>query len=184
MKRMKKITILTMIFAFIMHSISFASTRHVTLDEYDPRTMTLEERSKWVDENVPATYYSSYTSPISPFGANGEWIYTSTKTSSVGPSQYTVGKLTTRVKYTVNASQYSVEDWATEVFRARSISAYGLLTDTNIDSCWMDEPGNYRIIYQAWFADPSGAHFIEHWYNLHGNGNYSLRVVNGGDNTR
>ena len=42
MKKTKKIAILTIIFVLIMHTISFANTRHVTLDEYDPRTMTLE----------------------------------------------------------------------------------------------------------------------------------------------
>ena len=53
--------------------VSWAGTKHVTTDEYDPRNMTWEERAEWVDANVPKTHYEA---PVALFNANSEWLLT------------------------------------------------------------------------------------------------------------
>lgn len=169
----KRITLLlTMLFVLVLHTVSFAAEKKVDMSEYNPKTMTFEERAKWVEENIEPIYVGT---------AQGiertEWLYTSTKTDTVGPAQYDVGKLQTRVKFTVDEDE-NVTDWSTVTFRATN------LTNAIVDTDYFDTeiaPHNIRIVYEAWFTEVSGAYFIEHWYNLHGNGAYDVRVVSGGD---
>lgn len=181
MKHFKHIFLFATLLTFIIHSVSYAQVRTVTPDEYDPRTMTLEERAKWVDENVEPIQGTLDLSmnALTPYVVDTSWRYSETKTSSVGPDQYTVGTLTTAIKYKVDAALYSVEAWGTVIFSPAAVASTAWVTDQVSDSFWVQEPGNYRMLYEVWFADPSGGQFIEHWYNIHGDGQYSLQVVNG-----
>ena len=59
MKSIKKIVALSFVFVMFSCFVSWAGTKHVTTDEYDPRNMTWEERAEWVDANVPKTHYEA-----------------------------------------------------------------------------------------------------------------------------
>ena len=62
MKSIKKIVALSFVFVMFSCFVSWAGTKHVTTDEYDPRNMTWEERAEWVDANVPKTHYEAHYS--------------------------------------------------------------------------------------------------------------------------
>jgi len=77
MKNMKKIGIMTFVWTMLFSFAGFART--VTLDEYDPRTMTLEERMKWVDENVTRQHWGEpgeeFIDNESWYEIDGYWFY-------------------------------------------------------------------------------------------------------------
>lgn len=73
MKSIKKIVALSFVFVMFSCFVSWAGTKHVTTDEYDPRNMTWEERAEWVGANVPKTHYEA---PVALFNANSEWLLT------------------------------------------------------------------------------------------------------------
>lgn len=169
MKR-KIILLMTMLFILVLHTVSFAAEREVDMTEYNPNTMTFEERAKWVEENIEPTYVGQAQGV-----ERNEWLYTSTQTDTIGPDQYDVGKLQTRVKFTVDADE-NVTDWSTVTFRATN------LADATVESDYSDAEiasNNIRIVYEAWFTDVSGTYVIEHWYNLYGDGSYAVRVIFG-----
>jgi len=181
MKKSKSIILCITLMTFLLSSTAYAGVRVVTPDEYNPRTMTLEERARWVDENVEPTLGRLDLSPnlVSPFAIDANWRYSQPVDSFIGPDQYTVGTLTTAIKYKVDTAQYSVEDWGTVIFSAGVVAPTAWVSEQTFDSFWIQEPGNYRMLYEAWYVDPSGGQFIEHWYNIHGDGQYSIREVKG-----
>ncbi len=176
MKSIKKIVALSFVFVMFSCFVSWAGTKHVTTDEYDPRNMTWEERAEWVDANVPKTHYEAL---VALFNANSEWLLTEETYSDVGTAQYTTGTMRTKVKFVVDRDAYAVKDWATAKFEADVLSPYASVVDKAVNQHWMGESGNLRIIYEAWYLDPTGTRFIEHWYNLHGSGAYDVQTING-----
>lgn len=175
MKQIKRIVVLTIVFSILLHSISFANETKLPKTEYNPKTMTLEERARWVEENVEPIY-SGEAQRLS----RGEWLYTDKTTTYVGPDQYDVGKLETQMMFTVDSNK-NVSDWSTVVFRATNI------TQAIVDSNYFDTeiyPHNIRVVYEATFTEVSGAYYVDHWYNLHGDGKYDVRVVKGNSNVK
>lgn len=142
---------------------------------YDPKTMTLDERWEWVQANVEPIFVG--------FGQHedrSEILYTNLDTSYVGPNNYTdYAKLETKVWFTVNNSYTRVDSWGTDTFRATPLINSLTITDTDSYSTRITDD-NVRIIYEAWFANITGAYYIEHWYNVYGNGGYALYVNKGG----
>lgn len=175
MKRSKRIIFLTFLLTLLSYSICFAAEDKTPKTEYNPKTMTLEERARWVEENVEPIY-SGEAQRLS----RSEWLYTNITTTYAGPGQYDVGKLETQMRFTVDNNR-NVSDWNTVVFRASNIS------QAIVDSDYFETeiyPHNIRVVYEATFTDVSGAYFVDHWYNLHGDGKYDVRVVKGDSNIR
>ena len=176
MNNFKKVIFLSLVFIFSLQSIAYANTRKVTLDEYDPRSMTFEERAKWVEENVEPTRIYINNSPQTR--ADGEWIYTDIESTPVeSQTGYQIGIFETQARFIVDENE-KVLDWATE--RCEAIPITMGFHETDITSNRIAD-NNVRIVYEAWFSEMSGAFFVEHWYNLHGWGAYDVRVVTGSE---
>ena len=173
MKRCRMFALLTVMLLLLSQTMGVAANSNISGTGYDPRTMTFEERAEWVEENVEPVYSGQAHSLM-----RGEWLYTNTQEDEVGNDMYDVGQLQTAVKFLCNSDFTEVEDYATVTFRAIPLKA-DIIVDTDYFADYF-APNNVRIIYTAWFADLSGAYYIEHWYNLHGDGAYDVRVVTGG----
>ena len=178
MKRRSLITIsLFMTLSLILAVIpSYAENDHKVIPEtYDPSTMTIEERWAWVQENVEPIYVGP-----AHHEDRSEILYTNLDTSYVGPNDYTnYAKVETKVKFTVNDTMTRVQSWSTDTFRATPLIGTLTITDTNSSSTRLSDD-NVRIIYEAWFANITGAYYIEHWYNVYSDGGYALYVNKGG----
>lgn len=176
MNKLSKILTLSLMCLFSLQITAYANVKKVTLDEYNPKTMTLEERAKWVEENVEPTRIS-VKNPITT-RADGEWIYTGIESTTVeSQTGYEIGVFETQARWMVDENE-KVLDWATE--RCEAIPTTMSHHDTKITSTRLAD-NNVRIVYEAWFSELSGAFFVEHWYNLHGWGAYDVRVVTGSE---
>lgn len=172
MKRIKRVGLMIAMLMILLQTVGFATSDNISITEYDPQTMTFEERAKWVEENVEPAY-SGQAEKI----YRNEWLHTSLKTDIVGNDFYDVGKLETRLKFMCNSDFTRVDDFSNVTFEATHLSIGTV--DTDYFSKWF-APDNVRVVYEAWFSDHSGAYLVEHWYNLHGSGAYDVRVVKGG----
>lgn len=178
MKKIKRIITLAVAFAFILHTIGYANVRHVTLDEYDPRNMTFEERAAWVEKNVEPIHVELGDRVSTR--ADGEWLYTNIKrTTAKSQTGYEVGTLETQARWMVDQNE-NVLDWAS--VRCEAIPITMNLNSAELTVSKKIANNNVRMVYEAWFSELSGAYFIEHWYNLHGSGAYDVRVVTGSEN--
>lgn len=140
--------------------------------------MTFEERAKWVEENIEPTQFEPF--PHNDIDCiqgsrNGEWLYTNLHQDTIfSLSGIPIGTLETRVRFLCDANFTRVLDTNTIVFRV--IPYGGAIATTESFRSWF-APDNVRVIYTAWFATPVGTYLVEHWYNFHGHGAYSLRIV-------
>lgn len=166
---MKRISyaLLSFLLIFFVTVPAFAVNEKVPVKEYNPKTMSIEERAQWVDENIPPVYFQAEKD-------RSEWSFTALNSHYIydNGNNY-IGGIRTNVKFLCNDSLTRVEDTATVQFSALS---NGYPTDTEYGRTWI-YPDNVRVWYTVWIATPSGAAFVDHWYNLYANGTYSLRVV-------
>lgn len=173
MKKTRLIAALMAMLILPLQTIEFAASADTGVKPYDPRTMTLEERSQWVYENVEPVY-SGQAEQI----ARSEWLVTTTEVTPIGPNHdYPVARLETQLTFLCNDSFTEVIDWSTLKFQPIAIGT--ALFDTE----YVDNrlyPDNVSVVFTVWTACDAGAFVTEHWYNLHGRGAYDVRVVNAG----
>ena len=164
-------TLIVLVCLTASSSSVFALSSNETPMPYDPIHMTIDERFAWVVENLEPVYigYASHED-------RSETLYTPLKTSYAGSSMVNYGKLETRVWFTCNDALTNVTDWGTSVFRATPY--LGAAVDTDSSSARLSND-NVRIVYEAWFAHYEGAFFVEHWYNVYGDGRYAIYVNSG-----
>ncbi len=170
MKTLRKTTVILLISLIMLQAFPVLADDSVINTEYDPTTMSLEERRLWVLENVEPSFTGTAT-----YIARNEWLYTGVHTSYAENTLYTIGKLETQLKFLCNQQFTEVVDWSNNVFRATGLID-NVIIDTDYHATRMF-PDNVSVVYEAWFAQAEGAYLIEHWYNLHGDGDFEIRVV-------
>ncbi len=179
MKKYKKLIACLSIMAMILsQSFCFAADfKEEAVAEYNPLTMTIEERLAWIEENVEAEFHAQ-----GERFARSETLSTTTKTTVAskkaddGTWLYDVGKLVTRVNYVCNSNLTAVEDWSTSTFTATTLIT-NTIKDTNLTENRISS-SKVKLLYEASFTRPEGVYYIEHVYTLNGDGSYSVAVHN------
>ncbi len=170
MKKMR-IVILVLIFIMLFEQTTILAIprnqKDISQTQYDPRIMTIEERMKWMDENVEPIYGQATQL------YRDEWLYTSLNTTYAGPEDAYFGKVETRVKFLCDSQYTEVVDWGTATYRATPLQ--GSIVDTEAGSVRIDSD-NVRLWYTTWFVNYLGAYCVDIWYNVYGDGNYSIQV--------
>ncbi|MBR0440629.1 MAG: hypothetical protein IJK25_01695 [Firmicutes bacterium] len=162
-----------LMFVSISYAVDGSNEKSVTV--YDPVNMTMEERWEWVQENVEPVFVGK-----GQYTDRSGTLHSGLDTSYVGPNDmYNIAKLETKVWFTVSDSFDRVESWGTDVFNAVPLLNSLSVTSTDYDSTRISND-NVRMVYEAWYANLTGAYYIEHWYKVYGYGVYALYVNKGG----
>lgn len=173
-KKIQRIMVCIVVLAMVLsQAVCFASAGNVnTVTEYNPFTMTIEERLAWIEANVEAEYYDQAERI-----ARSETLYTTTKTTTAKSDLYgNIGKLTTRVNFTCNNAFTAVEDWGTSTFTATALIS-NTIKDTNMTANRISS-SRVKLLYESSFTRPEGVYCVEHVYTINGDGSYSVAVHN------
>lgn len=175
MKRRTKrtISLLWVMLMVVSQSVCFAANNEAApAAEYNPFTMTVEERLAWIEANVEAEYHSQAERLT-----RSETLYTTTKnTTATSGAWGNIGKLTTRVHFTCNDTFTAVDDWGTSTFTA-TVLISNTIKETNLTENRVSA-SQVKLLYEVYFTRPEGVYYIEHVYTLNGNGSYSIAVHN------
>lgn len=173
LKRFAAILMVAMMIGGSTTTIALAAENNVANTEFNPFTMTHEERVAWVEANCPTYTFDATDSAI----ARNNWLSTGTKTVTFGPTTpngellYSRGNMKTKVDFLCDANYTMVLDWSTAKFEVTPQVASAVVeTDVTV---YRISDNNVKITYEAWVAIEEGSYHVMQIYNLHGNGAYS-----------
>ncbi|MGM9639380.1 MAG: hypothetical protein ACI3XT_07300 [Butyricicoccaceae bacterium] len=164
-KAQRFIALLTVVFMIISKITVFSLADDS--QQVDIWSMTPQERTDWIIENVEPTYVGT----LKPGVERSGWRYTEQHITYYRPYS-NAGRMTTQLKFLYNSTNETLTDWGTVKYTVED-DVGGLITLDGY-TVYKINDGNWKITYDAEIVMDLGACFVSHIYNVYGTGEYAF----------